>query len=81
MSKHHAVSVQLSITAPKGTPASIIRRAIAERCRGNDTPGIEIRIIDWRGRNGRDFDQDDAFKKLSGPILAAYVSVRTSREG
>jgi hypothetical protein len=73
--KRRAVSVQLSIHAPKNTPPAIIRQAIAHKCEtGEDTPGIEIRVIDWTGNNGRPVaDSDEAFRRLRKPIESAYV--------
>lgn len=82
MSSRRAVSVQLSIQAPKGTPHDIIKQAILHKCEtGEDTPAIEIRVIDWTGRNGRPFDSDEAFSRLKGPIAGAVLRVRKDRQG
>jgi len=81
MAHARAVSVQLSIKAPKGTPAHIIKEAIRHKCETlEDTPGIEIEIVDWRGRNGRAFDQDQAWGNLRKPIERAYLSLHTDRK-
>lgn len=79
--KRRAVSVQLSIRAPKGTPPDIIRNAIKLKCEtGEDTPAIEIRVIDWTGNNGRAVpDSDEAFRRLRKPIEAAYVRLPSDR--
>lgn len=79
--KRRAVSVQLSIRAPKGTPPEIIRNAIKLKCEtGEDTPAITIKVIDWTGRNGPVGDSDEAFRRLRKPIEAAYLSIRPDRE-
>ena len=80
--KRRAVSVQLSITAPTGTPAVVIRNAIKLKCEtGEDTPAITIRVIDWTGRRGPVGDSDEAFRRLKGPILRSHVHVHEDREG
>lgn len=77
-----AVSVQLSIHAPKGTRASIIQQAILHKCEtGEDTPGIVIRVIDWTGRKEEGFDSDTAFRALRHAIRAAHLHVQPDREG
>ena len=79
--RNRAVSVQLSIKAPKGTPRHIIESAIRHKCETlEDTPGIEIRIVDWNGRNGRAFDQEEAFTRLRKPIEASLIRVRPDRK-
>jgi hypothetical protein len=79
--KNRAISVQLSIKAPTGTPPAIIRQALDHKCQtGEDTPGITIEIVDWTGRAGdASIDQADAFRKLKGVIRAAHL--RKDREG
>jgi len=80
--KRRAVSVQLSIRAPKGTPPEVIRNAIALKCEtGEDTPAIDIKVIDWTGRTGPVTDSDEAFRRLRKPIEQAYVRIQPDRKG
>lgn len=82
MSIRRAVSVQLSIKAPKGTKPEIIRQAIALKCEtGEDTPGITITVIDWTGRKGEIGDSDEAFHRLRKPIAASHLRVQPDRKG
>lgn len=83
MSKRtRAVSVQLSIHAPKGTPAHIIQQAILHKCdTGEDAPGITIHVIDWTGRRDATFDSDTAFHNLRHAIKAAHVRLSAHRKG
>jgi len=81
LGKRRAVSVQLAITAPEGTPPDIIRQAIALKCEtGEDTPAITITVIDWTGRKGPVGDSDEAFRRLRKPIEAAYLRVQPRRK-
>jgi hypothetical protein len=79
--KRRAINVQLHIKAPTGTPAEIIRRAILYKCEtGQNTPAIEITIIDWTGRDpDREINQEADFWKLRHAIKRAHI--RAGREG
>lgn len=72
--KRRAITVQLSIHAPTGTPAHIIQRAVIHKCEtGENTPGISITVIDWTGRKEASFDSDEAFHKLRHVIRRAQL--------
>lgn len=71
--------MQLSILGPSDATKKDIQDAIEHKIRGTDTPGYEIKIVDWRNRGNASIHQERDWRAFAKPLRFADFSIRKNR--